>query len=119
VLIVVSHDRYFLDRAVHHLLDIDEEGPKVVTGADVARAGNIDVLNPDHVLATVSEGGRLQMQLTVNNLAVLFQDHRIRASGYHCAGQDPDGMAFRHASRVRLPGGAPAINKRKRAGHLG
>ncbi len=48
-------------------VEIDEEGPKVVTGADVARAGNIDVLNPDHVLATVSEGGRLQMQLTVDH----------------------------------------------------
>ncbi|QDG52661.1 DNA-directed RNA polymerase subunit alpha [Persicimonas caeni] len=48
-------------------VEIDVEGPKVVTGEDVAGSGNVNVLNPDHVIATVSEGGRLQMQLTVDH----------------------------------------------------
>lgn len=48
-------------------IDIDVEGPKVVTGEDIGEAGQVDVLNPDHVVATVSEGGRLQMQLTVDH----------------------------------------------------
>jgi DNA-directed RNA polymerase subunit alpha len=48
-------------------IEIDLEGPKVVTGAEIAEAGQVDVLNPDHVIATVSEGGRLQMQLTIDH----------------------------------------------------
>jgi DNA-directed RNA polymerase subunit alpha len=48
-------------------VDIDIEGPTVVTGEDIGVSGQIDVLNPDHVIATVSEGGRLQMQLTVDH----------------------------------------------------
>lgn len=56
---LVSDDR--------QVIDLDVQGPKVVTGADVAGSGNIEVLNPDHVIATVSEGGRLQMQLTVDH----------------------------------------------------
>lgn len=50
------------------VVEIDIQGPKVVTGADVASAGaRIEVLNPDLVLATVSENGRLQMQLTIDH----------------------------------------------------
>lgn len=49
------------------VIDIDIEGPKVVTGADIGVSGNVEVLNQDHVIATVSEGGRLQMQLTVDH----------------------------------------------------
>lgn len=49
------------------VLDIDIEGPKVVTGADLETSGNVEILNPDHVVATVSDGGRLQMQLTVGH----------------------------------------------------
>lgn len=49
------------------VIEIDVEGPKVVTGEDLGTSGNVEVLNPDHVIATVSEGGRLQMQLTVEH----------------------------------------------------
>jgi DNA-directed RNA polymerase subunit alpha len=48
-------------------IDIDVEGPKVVTGEDIGAGGQVDVFNPDHVIATVSEGGRLQMQLTIDH----------------------------------------------------
>jgi DNA-directed RNA polymerase subunit alpha len=48
-------------------LDIDVEGPAVITGEHLDAGPNVDVLNPDHVIATVSEGGRLQMQLTVDH----------------------------------------------------
>jgi DNA-directed RNA polymerase subunit alpha len=36
-----------------------------VTGADVQGDAQIEVLNPEHPIATVSEGGDLQMELTV------------------------------------------------------
>ncbi|MGM0555960.1 MAG: DNA-directed RNA polymerase subunit alpha [Myxococcota bacterium] len=49
-------------------IEIDVEGPAAVTGEDIAGAtANVDVLNPDHVVATVSEGGRLQMEVTVDH----------------------------------------------------
>ncbi len=46
-------------------VEIDFEGPGKVTGGDIQGTGSIEVLNPDQVLATVSEGGHLQMELTV------------------------------------------------------
>jgi DNA-directed RNA polymerase subunit alpha len=46
-------------------LEIDYEGPGKVTGGDIQSDSQIEVLNPDQVIATVSEGGRLQMQLLV------------------------------------------------------
>lgn len=47
------------------VVSIDVEGPKVVTGADIVSDANVEVLNPDHKIATVSENGHLKMELTV------------------------------------------------------
>lgn len=47
------------------VVTIDVQGPKVVTGADIASSANVEVLNKDHVIATVSEKGHLRMELTV------------------------------------------------------
>ncbi len=47
-------------------VSIDVEGPATVTGADIETGQNVDVVNPDHVIATVSEEGHLQMELTVD-----------------------------------------------------
>lgn len=44
---------------------LDVAGPATVTGADILGDGMVDVLNPDQHIATVSEGGRLIMELTV------------------------------------------------------
>ena len=44
---------------------IDVEGPKVVTAADISSSTAVEILNPDHVIATVGENGRLRMELTV------------------------------------------------------
>ena len=48
-------------------IEIDVEGPATVTGADIDTGANVDVLNPDHVIATVGEDGHLQMELTVDS----------------------------------------------------
>jgi DNA-directed RNA polymerase subunit alpha len=45
---------------------IDEKGPKIVTAKDIQAPPDITVLNPDHYIATVSEGGHLRINLTVN-----------------------------------------------------
>ncbi|MCB9506791.1 MAG: DNA-directed RNA polymerase subunit alpha [Myxococcales bacterium] len=48
------------------ILRIDVEGPATVTAGDITGGPHIDVLDPDQVIATVSEGGRLQMEMRVN-----------------------------------------------------
>lgn len=45
---------------------IDVQGPATVTAADINAGDHVQVLNPDHHIATVSEGGRLRLELTVS-----------------------------------------------------
>lgn len=45
---------------------IDKEGPCEVTAGDIQTAGDVEVLNPDHVICTVAKGGRFAAELTVN-----------------------------------------------------
>ncbi len=47
------------------VVTIDVEGPQTVTAADISTGGAVEVLNEDHVIATVGENGRLRMELTV------------------------------------------------------
>jgi len=44
---------------------IDVEGPATVTGADITTDANVEILNPEHEIATVSDGGQLTMELTI------------------------------------------------------
>ncbi|GIL01635.1 MAG: DNA-directed RNA polymerase subunit alpha [Alphaproteobacteria bacterium] len=44
---------------------IRKEGPAVVTAGDIQTVGDIEVLNPDHVLCTLDEGAEIRMELTV------------------------------------------------------
>ncbi|MEM6959994.1 MAG: DNA-directed RNA polymerase subunit alpha [Myxococcota bacterium] len=45
---------------------IDKEGPCEVTAADIQTGGHVDVLNPEHVICTVSKGGRFAAELTID-----------------------------------------------------
>ncbi len=45
---------------------IDVQGPATVTAADIATDDHVMVLNPDHHIATVSDNGRLRLELTVS-----------------------------------------------------
>ncbi len=45
-------------------LRVDVKGPAVVTGKDVQGDPLCDVLNPDHYVATVAEGGHLRIELS-------------------------------------------------------
>jgi len=42
-------------------------GPKEVTGADIESDGTFEVLNPEHHIATVGEGGTLNMELVIKS----------------------------------------------------
>ncbi|MFB6265134.1 MAG: DNA-directed RNA polymerase subunit alpha [Bradymonadaceae bacterium] len=46
-------------------LKLDVEGPADVTAGDLQGDGQVEILEPDQKIATVSDGGDLQMELTV------------------------------------------------------
>ena len=46
---------------------LDVVGPAVATAGDIKADGEIEILNPDHVIATVSENTRFYMELTLDH----------------------------------------------------
>lgn len=55
-----------LDGDAPTIATIDVVGPAKVTGADIKSDGSVEVVNKDHHIATVSEGGRLYMELSID-----------------------------------------------------
>ncbi|MCZ6806600.1 MAG: DNA-directed RNA polymerase subunit alpha [Deltaproteobacteria bacterium] len=45
---------------------IEGEGPGVVTAGDIQTGDQIELLNPDHKICTLSKGGRFAAELTIN-----------------------------------------------------
>jgi len=48
------------------LLRIEKVGPTVVTAADIQLNDQVEILNPDHVICTVTKGGKFSAELTIN-----------------------------------------------------
>lgn len=46
---------------------IDAEGPGVVTGADIKADSDVEVISKDLHIATLDEGGKLYMEININN----------------------------------------------------
>ncbi|KAJ0342975.1 hypothetical protein COL154_014094, partial [Colletotrichum chrysophilum] len=46
---------------------VRKSGPGVVTAGDIQTVGDVEILNPDHVLCTLDEGAEIRMEFTVNN----------------------------------------------------
>ncbi len=46
-------------------LTLRKDGEGVVTGADIQVSHDVEVVNPGHVIATLSQGGKLDMQIRV------------------------------------------------------
>jgi DNA-directed RNA polymerase subunit alpha len=46
-------------------LRLDKRGPGEVTAGDIQTTSDVEILNPDHVIAHVSAAGRLAMDLTI------------------------------------------------------
>lgn len=51
-----------IDEAVAH---VSAEGPCVVTGADLQVPTEFTLINPEHVIATVADGGQLEMSVRI------------------------------------------------------
>src|SRR5271156_3599806 len=50
-----------------YTIRIDKEGPGAVHGRDISLVDGLQVLNPDHLIATLDKKGPLAMELTVND----------------------------------------------------
>lgn len=50
-----------------YTLRISQKGPKVVTAADIECPTNVEVLNKDHIIATLAEGAVLEMEMKARN----------------------------------------------------
>ena len=59
---------------------LDKVGPAVATAGDIACDADIEILNPDHVIATVGEGARLYMELTFDRGRGYVSQDRNKAS---------------------------------------
>lgn len=46
-------------------LSLRKEGEGVVTAADIQTPHDVEIINPDHVIATLSQGGKLDMQIKI------------------------------------------------------
>lgn len=46
---------------------VRKQGPGTVTAGDIQTVGDIEILNPNHVICTLDEGAEIRMEFTVNN----------------------------------------------------
>jgi DNA-directed RNA polymerase subunit alpha len=46
---------------------VKKQGPGQVTAGDIQTVGDIDILNPNHVICTLDEGAEIRMEFTVSN----------------------------------------------------
>ncbi|HWU60727.1 DNA-directed RNA polymerase subunit alpha [Rhizobium sp. C4] len=46
---------------------VRKQGPGTVTAGDIQTVGDIEILNPDHVICTLDDGAEIRMEFTVNN----------------------------------------------------
>ena len=49
----------------HAHISVSEE--RVVTAADIQTDGDVEIINPDQVIATLAKGGKLEMELIISN----------------------------------------------------
>jgi DNA-directed RNA polymerase subunit alpha len=66
ILLNLKELRLRMHTADEVVMRLDVEGPATVTAAMMTVGGPVEVLNPEHVIAHISEGGRLQMEMAVN-----------------------------------------------------
>ena len=50
-----------------YTLRVSQKGPKVVTAADIECPTNVEIINKDHIIATLAEGAILEMELKARN----------------------------------------------------
>lgn len=71
----------WLDGEAERTAVIDVAGPKVVRGSDIQSDGSLRILDPDHVICTVGEGGRFRAEIIVRSGKGYVTSDRIKADG--------------------------------------
>ncbi len=56
-----------IDTDETYTLRINEKGPKTVTAGDIELPTGVEILNPDHVIATIAQGGEFVMEMKAKN----------------------------------------------------
>ncbi len=56
-----------LHNAQEIVLKLKKQGPGVVTAADIELTHDVDIINPEHVIAHLAQGGKLEMQVKVEH----------------------------------------------------
>jgi len=46
---------------------VRKQGPGVVTAGDIQTVGDVEILNPDHIICTLDEGAEIRMEFTVDS----------------------------------------------------
>jgi len=67
IILNVKELKFRLEREEPIELEINREGPAEITASDIELKADVEIVDPDAYIATVSEGGRLEMRLTVEN----------------------------------------------------
>ena len=91
------------------LLALKKEGEGVVTAGDIEVSHDVEIVNPDHVIAHLAAGGKIDMQLRVEHGQGLRAGYRPRCR---------QGVAHdrqHHARRVVQPGAPGELRGRVRA----
>lgn len=57
--------KFKLEREEPIELEISKDGPAQVTAEDIELKADVEIVNPDQYIASISEGGKLEMRLTV------------------------------------------------------
>ncbi|MGN6464325.1 MAG: DNA-directed RNA polymerase subunit alpha [Rhizobiaceae bacterium] len=46
---------------------VRKQGPGIVTAGDIQTVGDVEILNPDHIICTLDEGAEIRMEFTVDS----------------------------------------------------
>ncbi len=65
IILNVKELKFRLDRDEPIELEINKQGPGEVTAADIELKADVEVVDPDAYIASISEGGSFEMRLTV------------------------------------------------------
>ena len=56
-----------LHNAQEIVLKLKKQGPGIVTAADIELTHDVEIINPEHVIAHLAQGGKLEMQVKVEH----------------------------------------------------
>ncbi len=75
----------------HAILTLKKEGEGLVTAGDIETSHDVEIINPDHVIAHLAAGGKIDMQITVE-----------QGRGYEPASQRPANRETRSIGSVLM-----------------